>query len=1774
MPLYTDSSGLYWAPIATSTSRDSYSSYLPGAYTSYTRPLTYSLPSTSTSSLRSNYASSSRYRPNLSTISETPYTSRGLTSLTRINSPKVSSTDITSTYHSTYTPARPININTADIDVSEERFKKSNTSKYRNYNLSTPITTSITENINESKTDNLVDESKTDINNNNRDVKEQNDDNKVTNNNENDYNSNFINRSTIKRNRTVVRLSISRPRKSQNTTINSSSSASPKKKKIVNDSTNNDTANTTNLNHSNVSDTDNSVSWRQKVGEDLLKPIKNMKKTPGDLIREKHIIPISDQENKTEAQINDDQDIEVPENLKPKEGEPTDLIVEVDNVTHTAKRRLSIPRCPDFQDFCEDISSDKLDDDLNAGELRRRASLIQEQEIELLNQLQKSASGSVQLIHLERVESTPDLVPSTKRKSKKKRIRHKITATVNVDNPSQLLRIDEKLPLESSNKDQSQSPETGKKSPKIIYNVDAIEENQTVETIVKLPKKKKKAADKKLETIENMNALEDSPKTAKITKNQAPLNAKNGKVENMEECLVDKPKQKKTTDVSIKPSNGTQSEISAPKTPLKTADASPGSPKTPKSAPLSPFKKPKALELKKSATSVDNSEKDLTAAKKDIKKPSTPDYFKFDEESISEAQKLMSPSSASKATTPKSAPQNKTSELNKGSDEVKLRNKAKSGKKVEKSDSGEDFWNSVGSRETIYFDKRKKSLIEDLWAKRETLLENEQIKDVKNIDTIKEKVNIQKHEELKEATNYIEPSGQAENRRARSNESALCDKSKGIFKQDSQEKAPTNDASTKNSKEVNDNKLKKATDASSTPITQTKAKEKSNIQKTQQLQESNELPKKSSGLDAKSPEIKNKVDQNKKETPTLDVAASDINKATNISSPGTPKSPGLNKITTNKKIGENNLNKQIDKLSKVQSDKVNDAKSSAFNEQGKENKIASKSTITSNATETNAKSNLLNKSEIDKNRKEFEIGSSIQLSTQESITSPESTLNKEKTPITSKKSTSQLDDNQKLATENVPKQSSNDNLINKENKSLEKENNSLSTISKNLTTSDQKKLNDKDKIKTNKITTTTKTASNDDVIEAGKNSTVNSDVKNDNKIAKINSEISSDAKNKNKPETTATTKTKTCDDKITTKNIKSATATATPTDNVAVASATTLKLANNNISDDKSIDNGASNQNKKNLKSDSSNSNNTELKNTTKTLEKPVVGERESLQLSFKKVLNKNKEAQLDENKKSGNLQKFDTIQNLNDFLFDVDAEVKDTSQKSKSDTSNSYNSNSGSDSDSMKRKDKKQKEKAAAPEPQPFNRNRIKVEHAKKLFVKDEAANKYMLIATPRPLWKPEKFTNYNSDSSDDSDDETTDTEDDSECETTSSEDDSGEENELNRSENNYLIRMSTCSNDSGFVGGTAPTNPKKMLETSYTYAQFQKTGRITAPATNIPRFKKYAVEDFHFLAVLGKGSFGKVLLAELRNSDYYYAVKCLKKDVVLEDDDVECTLIERKVLALGTKHPYLCHLFCTFQTESHLFFVMEYLNGGDLMFHIQQNGRFSEPRARFYAAEIVSGLKFLHKKGIVYRDLKLDNVLLDFEGHVRIADFGMCKLQIYLDKTADSFCGTPDYMAPEIIKGDNYNQNVDWWSFGVLLYEMLIGQSPFSGCDEEYLFWSICNEIPMYPMCLSQEATNLLKALLEKDSTKRIGSQYSPQGDILVHPFFAPIDWELLEKRQIEPPFKPQVKHPLDTKYFDKTFTRERVRLTPIDKEILHSMDQAQFQGFSYTNPNATLD
>ncbi|KAJ8370548.1 hypothetical protein SKAU_G00105760 [Synaphobranchus kaupii] len=339
-----------------------------------------------------------------------------------------------------------------------------------------------------------------------------------------------------------------------------------------------------------------------------------------------------------------------------------------------------------------------------------------------------------------------------------------------------------------------------------------------------------------------------------------------------------------------------------------------------------------------------------------------------------------------------------------------------------------------------------------------------------------------------------------------------------------------------------------------------------------------------------------------------------------------------------------------------------------------------------------------------------------------------------------------------------------------------------------------------------------------------------------------------------------------------------------------------------------------------------------------------------------------------------------------------------------------------------------------------------------------------------------------------------------------------------------------------------------------------------VPRPVPRITHQTRINVENFVFHKVLGKGSFGKVLLAELKGRGEYFAVKALKKDVVLMDDDVECTMVEKRVLALAWDNPFLTHLFSTFQTKEHLFFVMEYLNGGDLMFHIQEKGRFDLYRATFYSAEILCGLQFLHTKGIIYRDLKLDNVMLDHSGHIKIADFGMCKENVFGENRATTFCGTPDYIAPEILLGQKYSFSVDWWSFGVLLYEMLIGQSPFHGDDEDELFESIRMDTPHYPRWITKESKDLLEKLFERDSTRRLGVI----GNIRSHSFFKTINWVALEKREVDPPFKPKVKAPNDCSNFDREFLSEKPRLSHSDKNFIDSMDQTAFAGFSFINSN----
>jgi classical protein kinase C len=246
-----------------------------------------------------------------------------------------------------------------------------------------------------------------------------------------------------------------------------------------------------------------------------------------------------------------------------------------------------------------------------------------------------------------------------------------------------------------------------------------------------------------------------------------------------------------------------------------------------------------------------------------------------------------------------------------------------------------------------------------------------------------------------------------------------------------------------------------------------------------------------------------------------------------------------------------------------------------------------------------------------------------------------------------------------------------------------------------------------------------------------------------------------------------------------------------------------------------------------------------------------------------------------------------------------------------------------------------------------------------------------------------------------------------------------------------------------------------------------------------------------------------------------------------------------------------------------------MEYVNGGDLMFQIQRARKFEEPRARFYAAEVTLALQFLHRNGVIYRDLKLDNILLDTDGHCKLADFGMCKEGIVDLKTTKTFCGTPDYIAPEIILYQPYGKSVDWWAYGVLLYEMLVGQPPFDGEDEEELFAAITDHNVSYPKGISKEAKEACKGFLMKNPVKRLGCGAKGEEDVRGHPFFRRIDWEKIEAREVQPPFKPRIKHRKDVGNFDKQFTTEKTELTPTDKLFMMNLDQAEFRGFSFLNP-----
>ncbi|KAH8337082.1 hypothetical protein KR074_003161 [Drosophila pseudoananassae] len=1770
MPLYSDTTNYYYSGGSSQLYSPYYSSglglNLPGSssYTSsYNRsyPASYMVPlspssprspsytsGSSSSSSSSLHGLGSRYQPKLTTITESGRHSghSSLMPLTRIQSPKYTSTSYASTTPTTrYIPPRPIAINTADIDVSSSRYRRGVTPK------------SNEKDDKDKDKDKEKDKDKDKDKDKKQDAKTETKEEVKT---EEPPKENFLEvpeagpkrRSTIRRNRAVVRLSTIRRRskdRSEDTTTSKTEPIQQPEHQF----------------RDLPPATEPSLSWRQKLAEELAAfPVTSNKKSPGELLRERFYIrdgteepPVANQAQVQELiQPQSAQKSEAPKeeqnqkNDQEKDGsESLDDQEELEEMQQKI-RRLSLVQCPTFHDICEDISSDKIDDDLNAGELRRRASIIQEQEQEILNKLQKSNSGSFQMIHLERRSSHDSTTTAdesgterSKRRSKKsKKLRHKITAIVEVENapaPSakvehmpSVLELNEEPTGASqglvSTSGSSSTPSPSPK-PKFTVNVETVEEHHQIHKVFKLPKKKPepalpegfmKAAPKANKTSPLKKAL---PKPVEKKEPPPQQHVSVAQIFTFDEAAIQKQEpEKKEPKVE---------GVATPKPIRKAIQKSEsgedfwsqiGSRET-----LYMTNRKKALterqdrlleeeQQPQSPTMPKETKTIVEEAKTKVPETKTPTVPKLKSEitielkstpTVTTSKTPVTPQTPEISTTKPGTPKSTTTTSN-------IENKATttmtkpvtsptsvSTKPIVTPATSVD---SPKTPTTLLGDAKNKTTATDVAKPKTTQAATKKDSPTKTKEETKPKIAISKDNLIKIETKEAEKSKAAipTTVQAKSVTPTLTPTTpdgKSTTKQSPKAKATT-------TIEV---QTKPAT-PTSTPATPTQVK----------------MPTKTEEI----PLTKTTIAAAKTTTTAVTVKQSGSTATSTAATPAAVATPtGKSKLneTTGPKINSGQMAKSPEQQQAIET-KINKTTHKEQQQQQQQQQQQ--------------------KQQLPAQQQQQQKEQQSQTETKTKLT--ETAKSKVQSPKAGK-----INVAKKKATTPAAATAATSNTATA----------SAATVDATATT----------------------TESNVTPINADQFITLAP-----TKAAKISPTLQQQhASSQSKQSATTPTIEKQQQQQ---QSLHVAVGVATS----GVATAIADSVAGVAVADgvaDVNVDNNSCGNNLSKFAT---------VSNLAQCL--------------------RDVDAELEDYIPSS--------ADNSDSETDSDSDTDDFD----GDSSAEYSSASGTPrrvlSESMKKKQRKEKRKqkkaaAAAANPPRFDpHKKIKIDTTNKCYVKEEAP-RYPLVATPRPLWKREKIVYSDENTDDESGSEagsesleeeaTSDEESGEECSSSGSSQSSagsagagglrggggatkggGSSSGVTESSTSSgagagpaggatlgvavtqagtspsIIRMSTCSNDSGFEGGTAPSSPKKMLETSYTYSQFQKSGRFTAPATVIPRFKNYSVDDFHFLAVLGKGSFGKVLLAELRDTTYYYAIKCLKKDVVLEDDDVDSTLIERKVLALGTKHPYLCHLFCTFQTESHLFFVMEYLNGGDLMFHIQESGRFSEERARFYGAEIISGLKFLHKKGIIYRDLKLDNVLLDYEGHVRIADFGMCKLQIYLDKTADSFCGTPDYMAPEIIKGEKYNQNVDWWSFGVLLYEMLIGQSPFSGCDEDELFWSICNEIPWFPVYISAEATGILKGLLEKDYTKRIGSQYSPAGDIADHIFFRPIDWGLLEKRQIEPPFKPQVKHPLDTQYFDRVFTRERVRLTPIDKEILASMDQKQFHGFTYTNPHITLD
>ncbi|XP_024970917.1 serine/threonine-protein kinase AtPK1/AtPK6-like [Cynara cardunculus var. scolymus] len=335
----------------------------------------------------------------------------------------------------------------------------------------------------------------------------------------------------------------------------------------------------------------------------------------------------------------------------------------------------------------------------------------------------------------------------------------------------------------------------------------------------------------------------------------------------------------------------------------------------------------------------------------------------------------------------------------------------------------------------------------------------------------------------------------------------------------------------------------------------------------------------------------------------------------------------------------------------------------------------------------------------------------------------------------------------------------------------------------------------------------------------------------------------------------------------------------------------------------------------------------------------------------------------------------------------------------------------------------------------------------------------------------------------------------------------------------------------------------------------------------------------DFEIMRVIGKGSFGKVFQVRRKDrscvngevegviGDGIFAMKVMRKDTIIKNNHVDYMRAERDILT-KVVHPFIVQLRYSFQTKTKLYLILDFINGGHLFFHLYRQGIFSEDQARVYTAEIVSAVSHLHQSGIVHRDLKPENILMDADGHVMLTDFGLAK-EIDESSRSNSMCGTTEYMAPEILLSKGHNKNADWWSVGILLYEMLTGKPPFTHSNRKKLQEKIINEkVKLLPR-LSGEAHSLLKGLLQKDPLARLGSGPRGGDDVKGHKWFQTINWKKLESRGLEPKFRPDVSGEECTENFDKCWTA-----MPLDDSPAPTPTAGEhFHGYTYVAPNPWL-